>query len=156
MSIETIRLLKEQALIPKQKRIYTIPKKSAKKIEQEKITRTIKPIINKANNEDLKEWFKYHMENSPKRCENCNANLNHLSNKDWYNCQHHILEKSLFPSIQSELLNHAVLGYYCCHGQWHSSYQNAQEMPIWSELKQRVKPILHLIKEHHKILELFK
>ncbi len=115
-------------------------------------------IIEKVDKEEkdaLIEWFRYWMANAEMRCENCGEPLTHYGIKAWHGSQHHILEKGLFPSVQSELQNHAVIGFYCCHQQWHTNYQNAMKMPIWRVCVQRVQPILHLVQESHKILDLF-
>lgn len=110
----------------------------------------------KNSNENLENWFKFHMEHSDKKCEGCGKSLANLKDREWKGSHHHILPKSLFGSVSGELINHAVLGYYCCHPQIHTSYENAQKMPIWNTLKERVQPILHLVKEKNKILEFFK
>jgi hypothetical protein len=36
MGLEQIKQIKERAKLPKQKKVYTIPKKSAKRLEREK------------------------------------------------------------------------------------------------------------------------
>lgn len=91
---------------------------------------------------DLKEWFTYHMEYSKKRCENCGQSLEHYNKKAWHGSQHHIINKSEesgCPSVATELLNHGVLGYWCCHNQWHTSYMNAEKMKCFPLFKERFK-----------------
>lgn len=91
-------------------------------------------------NSELKNWFKFHMINSKMECENCGADLSHYNDNDWKGSQHHIIEKSGVngcPSVSTELLNHGVLGKWCCHSQWHSSYSNAQKMPFFEIAKKR-------------------
>lgn len=77
---------------------------------------------------ELQEWFNYHMSINEKRCENCKTSLRHYNRLDWYGSQHHIIEKHLCPSVATNYDNHMVLGKWCCHGQFHSSYMNAQKM----------------------------
>jgi hypothetical protein len=114
-------------------------------------------LVNKKK--ELDEWFVYHMQNSKKVCENCGADLSHYNKKDWYGSQHHIIEKSPTngcPSVAAELLNHGVLGKWCCHPQWHTSYSNAQKMPFFKIAVERFKTFEDKIIEKSKIPECFK
>lgn len=118
-------------------------------------------MINKATfDEDVSEWFRFHMEHSVKRCENCGADLSNYKEKDWRGSQHHIIEKSEIngcPSVAAEILNHGVLGKWCCHSQWHTSWDNAQKMPFFSIAKDRFETFKHLIhkSEQRKIPNCF-
>ncbi len=88
----------------------------------------------------LNLWFRYHMVKSVKVCENCGSSLSHYSEAEWRGSQHHIIDKSPTngcPSVAEEPLNHGVLGMFCCHSQWHTSYDNAAKMPIFKEFKRR-------------------
>jgi hypothetical protein len=87
--------------------------------------------------ENLTLWFKYQMSVSQKVCENCGASLAHYNEDDWYGSQHHIVEKSLCPSVASHPQNHLILGKWCCHSQWHSCWHNASLMPIFVEAKRK-------------------
>src|SRR3990167_10740419 len=73
---------------------------------------------------ELQKWFADKMENSARFCENCRQSLQHYNEKDWHGSQHHILEKSLYPSVSTDPINHLVLGKWCCHPQWHTSWEN--------------------------------
>lgn len=89
---------------------------------------------------ELELWFLMHMNTSKKVCENCGGDLSHYDNKAWRGSQHHIIEKSKIngcPSVATEPLNHGVLGRWCCHPQWHTSYQNAVKMPFFKIAKER-------------------
>jgi hypothetical protein len=116
--------LPKEAVVKKKKHI---PKKSAKKLAEEKKE---KELLS-GGDSDLKKWFSDKMINSLKRCENCGASLARYNEKDWYGSQHHVLEKSLYPSVMVDPDNHLVLGKWCCHSQWHTSYENAAKMPIF-------------------------
>jgi len=96
------------------------------------------------NNYDLNKWFEEKMK-SDHICENCGKSLAGLNNFEWRASQHHILEKSKFDSLKAHPLNHLVLGFYCCHGQWHTSMLNASKMPIFSKAKKIVLELLPLI-----------
>lgn len=105
--------------------------------------------------EELEAWFKNKMK-LPKVCENCGARLDSLNEKAWHGSQHHILDKALFPSVKTHDLNHLVLGFYCCHSQWHTSIENAKKMPIWNHAKRKVQMFIDEVLENHKILEHYK
>lgn len=110
-------------------------------------------MANYKENTELKNWFKFHMINSKMECENCGADLSHYNENDWKGCQHHIIEKSGVngcPSVSTELLNHGVLGKWCCHSQWHSSYSNAQKMPFFKIAEQRFELFKNKISEDEK------
>jgi len=91
---------------------------------------------------DLDFWFKYFTINAKRVCENCDKSLAHYNDEDWFGSQHHILEKSKFPSVAGNLINHMVLGKWCCHSQWHTSMLNASKMDCFYLAKHRVKKIL--------------
>ncbi|MEO7048896.1 MAG: hypothetical protein ABI091_26575 [Ferruginibacter sp.] len=109
---------------------------------------------------ELKLWFYYHMNNSPKVCENCKADLSHYNEKDWYGSQDHIIEKSGLngcPSVSCVLDNHCVLGKWCCHSQKHTSNFNLSKMAVFPLMKERFSKFGHLISENElkKIPEIF-
>ena len=109
-------------------------------------------------NTELELWFRYHMINSEKKCENCGADLSNYNDKDWKGSQHHIIDKSGIngcPSVSTELLNHGVLGKWCCHSQWHTSYENAQKMPFFKVALERFKLFKGRIIEESKIPKCF-
>jgi hypothetical protein len=109
------------------------------------------PKHRKEHSQQLKEWFAYHMANSRKECENCGRSLHSYNEKDWYGSQHHLLEKSLFPSVEGVLENHGVLGKWCCHHVWHSSWANASQMTFFPEAIKRIETFYHKVKEKSKI-----
>lgn len=124
--------------------------------EKTKINKLVPNQDNEAakRQKHLNDWFKYHMDNAERVCENCGADLRHYNDKDWRSCQDHIIEKSKIngcPSVAAELSNHCVLGLWClCHGQKHTSHYNLSKMNIFSELKKRFKTFEHLIKEEER------
>lgn len=87
--------------------------------------------------EKLSLWFKYQMTVSEKICENCGVSLANYNEDDWYGSQHHIVEKSLCPSVATHTDNHLVLGKWCCHSQWHTSWGNAKDMNCFEEAKRK-------------------
>ena len=148
---ERLRLIK-LGLLPKEavaKERKPIAKKSAKRIEQDKLDRV------NGSGDELDLWFKMKMR-LPKVCDNCGARLDRLNDKEWRGSQHHILDKALFPSVKTHDLNHIVLGFYCCHSQWHTSIENAKKMSIWGYAKRKVQMFIEEVLESHKMLDYFK
>lgn len=149
MGLEQIRLLKQQALLPKEKKMYFLPKVSKKKQVQIK--------EQKLSNTDKKEddFFEYHMKHSVPVCAECGMTANWLLEPQqdhqkaeaykliWRACQAHILPKKKnygFPSLRNHLDNHLVLfpswgGTLCgCHGFYDSNWYNASTMKIWPKV----------------------
>ncbi len=114
-----------------------------------RITAKLRTDSYKDNNE-LELWFRYHMLNSKKVCENCGANLRHYNEKDWLGSQHHVLEKSIFPSVKVNLDNHIILGKWCCHSQFHTSMLNASKMNIFPKCREIVKKLYPFLTDREK------
>lgn len=91
----------------------------------------------KIKKDELQNWFSYHIEHSAPICENCGEPLYYPDKTIAISCQAHILPKkpTLFPSVAGNLNNHLVLGglyQNCsCHGQFDSSWRNAERMPVF-------------------------
>jgi 5-methylcytosine-specific restriction endonuclease McrA len=103
---------------------------------------------------DLDSYFDEHIKAIEKYsscCENCHKKI---SKPTRWNVAH-ILPKSIFKSVRSLSLNSI---YLCrdCHGQFDSSFTNAQKMKVWITAKKRVGQFIHIVKEKHKILEQYK
>lgn len=91
-------------------------------------------------NHELELWFYMQMQANEKICENCGKSLNHYNDNDWRGSQHHIVDKSPLngcPSIATHPLNHLVLGKWCCHSQWHTSFLNASKMPVFAKAQEK-------------------
>jgi ribosomal protein L37E len=97
---------------------------------------------------ELVLWFKGKMATSPMVCQNCGASLVHYSEKDWHGSQHHILDKAIFKSIATNPYNHLVLGMWCCHSQWHTSWDNASKMPIFKQAQMKFRYFESAISEN--------
>jgi len=91
-------------------------------------------------NTDLELWFRMQMQANDKYCQNCGKSLYHYNDNDWRGSQHHIIDKSPLngcPSVATHPLNHLVLGKWCCHSQWHTSFENASKMPVFSKAQEK-------------------
>jgi hypothetical protein len=113
MGLEHIRNIKEQALEPKQKKIYHIPKvskKRAARIEQEKELRN-------GNDTLMEQWFKARRKNLVGVCQCGCARLS--QKKDDMYFRHsicHIFPKSKFESVMYHPLNYVERAFFGgCH-----------------------------------------
>jgi hypothetical protein len=155
MGITEIRLLKEKSKLPKEKKKYYLPKKSAKKIrqdaEEKALLQEAKELGKGTGITDQEQWFEDRMKESLPVCMNCGMEANWLLQpeykKIWRACQAHILpkRKTGFPSVATHPLNHMVLfpvwgGHLCgCHDEFDSSWFNATTMKVWEIAANRFK-----------------
>lgn len=89
----------------------------------------------------LRAWYAHFMKYSPKVCENCLKSLDTYSESDWFGCHHHILEKSLFPSVKLNMLNHIVLCKWECHAIVTADPSKIVDMAIFKKAKEIVRII---------------
>lgn len=122
-----------------EKKIYRIPKKSAKRIAKEKEQQEAE------GESGLDKYFDYHMTHSFPRCDNCGMVAEWLLEEEykavWRGCQAHVLRKKDaiggFPSVATNLTNHLVLfpaygKYLCgCHDRFDSSYEEMAKMAVF-------------------------
>ena len=170
MGLEHIRQLKEQALLPKPKKVYTIPKKSSKKIEQEKNQTTVIVKPKKAGwfdkdkaaledtvnvKDDLQQWFEDRRLEMGVYCSECGKPTFKYNDKQykWSIC--HLLPKSIFKSVATHKDN-CIFLCWLHHQEFDSGWGNAKKMFIWEEVKCKVQSFLPQVTEKHKILEHFK
>ena len=155
MGIEELRRIREQRDLPKQKKAYRIPKKSAKKLKQEAeekdLLKEAKELGKGTGISAQEQWFKDRMAESEPVCMECGFRADWLKlpeyEKIWRACQAHILpkRKGQFPSVATHPLNHLVLfpswgGHLCGHhGEYDSSWYNATTMKIWPTAVERFK-----------------
>ena len=151
MGIEDIRRLKEDAGKPKPVKKYILPKKSAKKIAQDKLEKEIvfvKPkkagwfdlneAINLAvgnDNNDLKQWFEDRHKELTGKCKHCNGKTQ--KGKDNYkNSIAHILPKAYFPSVATHPLNYIELCFYgnSCHTNFDNKILDLLDLNCFDEV----------------------
>lgn len=172
MGLEELRRIRAERDLPKPKKQYRIPKKSAKKLRQEKEEKELMKQareMGKPLDGDLDQWFEDRMRESLPVCMNCGMEANWLLQpeykKIWRACQAHILpkRKTMFPSVATHPMNHMVLfpvwgGHLCgCHDFFDSSWYNATTMKVWNIAIHRFKEIEPSIagKERARIPEQF-
>ena len=118
MGLEEICNLKNNAKLPKDKKKYVIPKKSAKKLAQEKEEKELivegKSI---GGNAELNRWFLDRRKEMTGTCVHCGGK-SCKDNDHYYKFSlAHILSKSLFPSVATHPLNYLELCHFgnSCH-----------------------------------------
>lgn len=109
MGLEEIRKLKEQAGIPKPKKQYVIPKKSAKKIKQE--------ILAKGDDEALDLWFEKRRDDLVGVCQcGCGRKSQKKDDMFYRHCICHVFPKRIFKSISRHPLNFVERSFWGgCH-----------------------------------------
>lgn len=138
MGLLELQKIREERHIIKPKKIYTISKKSQKKLNQEKIQRTLKPIvINKATlNEDLEIWFNDRRKEMKGTCANCGGLSCKYDDKYFKFSIAHILPKAYFESIATNEYNWIELCFWKnnCHGNLDNSILQLSDLNCWDEV----------------------
>lgn len=144
MSIENIRAIKEAAKLPKQKKIYTIPKLSKKKaaeLKEQKVSG--KP----ASKLELDVWFdeirkKHWGLLKCCSCFECGAAIPMGYSR---HATAHLLPKKLFKSVATHELNYLILGAGCgCHAKT-DRVDKFVQMKVWPEAARRIKIMMPLL-----------
>lgn len=94
----------------------------------------------KKENKELELWYLLQMNSNVKICDNCGKSLEHYNEWSWRSSQNHIVDKSPLngcPSVATNPLNHNVLGMWCCHGQWGTSFLNQSKMSCFEKAKEK-------------------
>ncbi len=145
MGLNEIRNLKLMATMPKVAKKYSIPKKSAKRIEREK---TEKATIGKpASKIELDKWFfdiaeKHSINGKGCFCMECNAWIP----QDYLrHATAHLLPKKIFKSVATHPLNYLILGAGCgCHEKSHR-VDKFVTLRVFAEAARRIKIMMPLL-----------
>ena len=157
MSIENIRALKELAKLPKTKKVYQIPKKSAKKIAMEKQGQKIEIVkpkkagwfdednvfnVEKIENrigELLEKWFQDRHKEMTGICKNCGGKTQ-KGQKNYKNSIAHILPKAYFLSVSTHPDNFIELCFYgeSCHTNMDAKTLDLIDMNCFDEIVEKV------------------
>jgi ssDNA-binding Zn-finger/Zn-ribbon topoisomerase 1 len=151
MGLEQIRNLKEQAKLPKTVKKYIIPKKSSKKLLEEKNQKieivkpkkkgwfdaekiyedlpTAKYII------ELADWFEDRHKEMTGICKHCGGKTQ-KGKENYRNSIAHILPKAYFKSVATNPNNWIELCFYgnSCHSQMDNKMLDLTEMNCWDEI----------------------
>ena len=156
MGIEEIRRGKEQARMPKEKKVYRIPKVSKKKAAQLAFERDNR----EGEDTELQKWFKDRQKQLHGQCQRCGQKYNHTILKNAIVSTCHILPKrpNMFPSIALHPLNFWESSPYCgCH-KWYDDYASWEEISldkIFPLIKEKFIMMEPSIKERGKIPDIF-
>lgn len=117
MGIEEIRKLKEQAAVPKQKKIYNIPKQSEKKKAQIKLAR-----LSGDSKQDL--WFIDKRKEMSGKCLLCGSPTEKNNDETYRRSIAHLLakRKNMFPSVATHPDIAIELCYY--YNSCHTNFDN--------------------------------
>lgn len=159
MGLKELQELRENRDKPKEKKVYRIPKKSAKKIAKEAEEKKASSVEGKE--ETLNEWFQKiedrhwgkqdldidgfdHEENDVElpACMECGVKISRLLAR---HATAHLLPKKLFKSVSTNDLNYLILGAGCgCHDKTHS-LKTFVQMKIWPQAAKQINQLLPLL-----------
>lgn len=141
MGLEQIRLLKAQALMPKQAKRYTIPKKSAKKIQREKEEKEL------GTDKEMNRFFEAMRKRCKCKCLFCGAPTTSKNEELWRIAIAHLMPKNHFKSIATNENNWIELCWDC-----HTSFDSAKitwefirDSFEWLAIKEKLFEILPLV-----------
>lgn len=133
---DNIRRIKEQAKLPKEKKKYSIPKKSAKKIKQEAEEKKLR-----GDEDTLKEqWFKSRRKELTGICQCGCAHSSQKKDDTFFRgsiC--HIFPKNDFESIMYHPLNYVERAMFggCHHNMDNNGLDKWPYFADWEDIKER-------------------
>jgi hypothetical protein len=105
-----------------------IPKKSAKKLAEEK---EAKELLNGGETE-LQQWYADIMKKEPGKCWETGELINKKDKIGWHGSIAHVLPKEHFPSVATHPKNYMILKMWGgTHGRYDSNWMSAAKMNIW-------------------------
>lgn len=158
MGLEEIRRMKEQAGVPKPKKTYVIPKKSAKKIKKE-----LSAVV---NDENLDKWFDDRHKEMIGVCQcGCGQpsqkkpHINHEGKKiDYFrHCICHIYPKRIFKSVALHPLNYVERAFFGgCHTNFdEQSMDKWVGMADWDDIKMKIEAMQPYLTEEEKATKFY-
>lgn len=118
-------------MLPKIKKLYSLPKKSAKRIEQEK--QFVK------DDDILWKWFEERRKELTGKCKHCGGKTCKDDDEKFHFSIAHILPKAYFPSVATHPLNFVELCFWsnACHTQMDNKMLDMTDMNCWDEIVER-------------------
>lgn len=149
MGWEEIKAIKEMARFPKEKKRYVIPKKSAKRIEQEKQEKEFR-----GDNDTLKEqWFKARRKDMVGTCQ-CGCGKPSQKKDDMYfrHSAAHIFPKKDFESVMYHPLNFVERAFWGgCHSVMDdTSMDKWVNMADWDDIKEKFHVLAPLLTDEER------
>lgn len=144
MPIEEIRKLKEQAGMPKPKKVYQIPKKSAKKLAQEKAEKEA------GTDGSMDAFFKSMRLKMTGKCLFCGASTMKKDDEKFHFSLAHLLPKAVFRSVATHPDVIIELCFYnnSCHTNFDTgtiSWDFIKDSKEWDIIKEKLMTILPLV-----------
>lgn len=95
--------------------------------------------------ESMVPWYAKIMASEAPVCWECGSKINKFDRVTWHGSIAHVIPKSLFDSVKTHPMNYLILGRYCCHGIYDSSWDAASKMKIWPVAVERFRMFEKLI-----------
>lgn len=154
MSIENIRRIKEQAKLPKEKKVYRIHKKSAKKLKQEAEEKVLR-----GDDDTLKEqWFKARRKQLTGTCQcGCGQPSQKRDDTFFRGSICHIFPKASFPSVMYHPLNWVERAMFggCHHNMDNQGLDKWPLMADWDDIKERFHELAPLLTDEEKATKFY-
>lgn len=119
MGLDEIRRLKENAKLPREKKKYYLPKKSAKKIKQDAEEKELRKV---GGGSELDRWFADRRKEMVGLCAHCGDKSCKDSDQYFKFSIAHILPKNLFKSVKTHPQNWIELCFW--NKSHHTNYDN--------------------------------
>lgn len=147
MGLEEIRRLKFEASLPKQKKVYSIPKKSEKRLAKEKAERE------SGGDNALDLWFEARRKEMKGKCSLCGGKTEKSNDATYRRSIHHLLDKrpTMFPSVALNEDNWLEVCHFgnSCHDNihnrtitWELLFDSAEWPMITAKFK-KIYPYIH-------------
>jgi len=133
MGLEELRRIREQRDLPKVKKLYKIPKKSKKKLQQEAEDRIAKKDPAAAK----ERWFQERRLEMTGRCANCGKPSCKNDDEYFRFSIAHILAKAYFKSVATNENNWIELCFWgenSCHSQMDNNMLDMIQMACWNQI----------------------
>jgi len=154
MSIENIRRIKEQAKLPKEKKQYRIPKKSAKKIKRESEEKELRG----GDDTLMEQWFKARRKQMTGTC-SCGCAKPSQKKDDTFfrhSCCH-IFPKAKFESIMYHPLNFIELAFWSgCHTTFDDAGMDKwPNTACWDDIKEKFHILAPLLTDEERATKFY-
>lgn len=137
MGLKELQAIRANRDLPKQKKVYRIPKKSAKKLKQEAEE---KLIAKAAGGSEKERWFQARRLEMTGFCKNCGKPSCKDSDEFFRFSIAHILEKAYVRSVATNEFNWIELCFWgdnSCHSQMDNKMLDMTEMSCWHEIVEK-------------------
>jgi hypothetical protein len=147
MGIEQIRLLKQQALIPKPKKIYTLKKVSDKKAAKIKAQKEL------GSDNEIDLFFEKMRKRLTGTCQcGCGTKTQKDDDTFYRNCICHIFPKRIFKSIATHELNWVERAFWSgCHSQMDdTSIKRWKNYADWDDIVEKFHLLVPLLTDEER------